>query len=100
MAFAMNDEHLRRRIAQVAVDSSRVFLTGHARKQMLKRRVNRRQVDDVLKKGYVVEPAHRNIHGNWQCTLEYRTSGEAIRLAAALETGSSGESVVVITVMN
>jgi hypothetical protein len=98
--FEMNDENLRKKIAQVASVSGRVFIVGHAKTQMLRRRVNRRQVDDVLKKGRVVEPAHRNIHGNWQCTLEYLTSGDRVKVAAALETDSSGESVVVITVMN
>lgn len=98
--FAMNDENLRRKIVQVASDSSRVFITVHATKQMRKRQVSRQQVLDVCRRGYVAEPAHRNIHGNWQCTLQYLTSGDLVRVAVALETESNGESVVVITVMN
>jgi len=100
LPFEMNDENLRKRIAQLSLDSSRVFITGHAKQQMRARNVSRRQVDDVLEKGYVVEPAHRNIHGNWQCTLEYLTSGDLVRVVAVLEADSSGESVIVITVMN
>ena len=96
----MNDANLRRKIAQLSVDSSKVFITDHAKRQMERRRVNRRQVDDVLTKGHVVESAHRNTHGNWQCTLEYSTSGDLVKVAAALEIDSSGESVIVITVMN
>jgi hypothetical protein len=96
----MNDENLRRRISQLASVSANVFITGHAKTQMLKRRVNRPQVLDVCRKGYVVERAHKNIHGNWQCTLEYPTSGDLVKVVAALETDPSGESVIVVTVMN
>jgi hypothetical protein len=48
----------------------------------------------------VVEPAHRNIRGNWQCTLEARLAGDQVRVAAALLTDTDGEWVMVVTVMN
>jgi hypothetical protein len=100
----MNDENLRRRISAIArasldSDSPRVIVLAHAKKQMKKRRVTPRQMYDVLTKGYVVEHAHRDIKGNWKCTLECRTAGELVKVSAAL-ADSEGESVVVITVMN
>ncbi len=67
---------------------------------MLKRKISRTQVLEVLRKGYIVEHAHLNIKGNWQCTLEKLVAGDLIKVAAALMTDSSGEWVVVITVMN
>ncbi len=96
----MNDESLRRKIAEVVSDSSKMILTLHAKKQMRKRNVILTQVLHTLRKGYVVESAHRNIHGNWQCTLEALIAGDRIKVAAALVTDPNAESVVVITVMN
>jgi hypothetical protein len=100
----MNDESLRRRIATIALasmdsDTPRVIVLPHAKKQMKRRGITPRQMYDVLMKGYVVEHAHRDIKGNWKCTLEYRTAGERVKVAAAL-ADVDGESVVVITVMN
>lgn len=96
----MNDQTLRRRIAQVVADSSRMIVSPHAKKQMRRRNVLPTQVLQALRKGYVVEPAHQNIKGNWQCTLQHRIAGDEIKVAAALWVDPSGEWVVVITVMN
>jgi len=97
----MNDQNLRKRIAQLAADSSNVLLSPHAKKQMLRRKISRTQVDQVLLRGFVIEHAHRNTRGNWQCTLQYRTGGDEIKIAAALWADDSDkEWVVVITAMN
>src|SRR5216117_2717795 len=101
MPFEMNDESLRRRIAQVVnTDSSKMILSLHARKRMRKRRITPTQVLHVLRRGRVIEHAHRNIKGNWQCTLEALIAGDEIKVAAALVADSMGEWVVVITVIN
>ena len=96
----MNGQILRRRIAEVARDSSRVLFTGHARMRMRTRNVLPTQVLHVLRRGHVVEPAHRNVRGNWQCTLEAHVAGDQVRVAAAMTTDLEGEWVVVVTVMN
>lgn len=95
----MNDDTLRRRIAQLVADSSKMVLSLHAKNQMRRRKVLPTQVLHVLRKGYIVEHAHRNTKGNWQCTLEGLVAGDRIKVAAAL-VGDSSASVVVITVMN
>ena len=100
LPFGMNDETLRRRIAQVAKDSSKVFITPHATARMERRKVTRKQVNQVLMKGRVVEHAHLNIHGNWQCSLEEIIAGDRIKVAAALEQNPDGDLIIVITVMN
>lgn len=95
----MNSTTLRKRIAAVALDSSQVQLTKHALARMAKRGVVLTQILKVLQKGVVVENAHQNIHGNWQCTLEHVVAGDRIKVAAALVV-NDGDSVVVLTVMN
>lgn len=101
----MNDQTLRRRIAQIAGADrnstlARVVLLPHAKKQMGKRMVSLTQVYEVLQKGYVIEPAHRDIYGCWKCTLEYLVAGDRVKVAAALCQNEEHETVVVITVMN
>lgn len=98
--FGMNDQMLARRIAQVAQDSSKVILMPHAKKRMRERNILWTQIIQVLRKGLVVEHAHRNIRGNWQCTLKLLVAGDEIKLAAVLQENEAGESVIVLTVMN
>jgi hypothetical protein len=100
----MNDENLRRRIALIArasvsSNSPMVVVLPHAKQQMRKRRVLLTQVYEVLQRGVVIEPAHRDIKGCWKCTLEHLTAGDRIKVVAAL-CHHEHETVVVITVMN
>lgn len=100
LPFEMNDQTLRRRIAQVVSNSERMLPSPHALARMRERKISPTQVLKVLRTGYVVEHAHQNIKGNWQCTLEGLVAGDLIRVAAALVGEPTGEWVVVITVMN
>jgi len=100
LPFEMNDQTLRRRIAQVVANSERMLPSAHALARMRKRKILPTQVLKVLRTGYIVEHAHQNIKGNWQCTLEAVIAGDLIRVAAALVSEPNGDWVVVITVMN
>lgn len=65
---------------------------------MRERKITPTQVYECLRRGAVSEPAHLNIHGNWQCTLTWRHAGEEITAAAALERDDNGDWVAVVTV--
>ena len=96
----MTDQGLRARIAQLARDSANIIIVEHARKRMRQRHVLFTQVQQVLLRGKVVEPAHKDIHGCWKCTLRLTVSGDAIAVAAALGEDKNRNKVVVITVMH
>jgi hypothetical protein len=96
----MNDATLKRKIAEIAADSSRVVLLPHARRRMRERRVLLTQVVHCLRHGNIVEPAHLDMKGCWKCTLECLVSGDRVRVAAAVDKNERGELVIVITVMN
>jgi hypothetical protein len=98
IVFALNDENLIRMIREAAKDTARVFFTPHAKKRMKQRRITPTQVYDCVRNGSVCEPAHVNIHGNWQCTLTRRHAGDEVTVAAALERDEDGNWVTVITV--
>ena len=100
LPFGMNDQMLSRRIAEIAKDSSKVIILPHAKQRMCRRKINRRQVDQVLLHGKVVEHAHRDIYGNWKCTLEAVIAGDRIKVPAVLNETPTGDFVIVITVMN
>jgi hypothetical protein len=100
LRLAMNDFSLKRKIAEVAADSSRVIVLPHAKRRMRSRHILLTQVLQCLRHGNVVEPAHQDIKGCWKCTLEILSSGDLVRVAAALDRDESGEMILVITVMN
>lgn len=100
LKFAMNDVSLKRKIAQIAADSSKVVVTPHAKKRMRTRRILLTQVLYCLRRGNVIEPAHQDINGCWKCTLETHVSGDVVKVAAAIDRDANGELVVVITVMH
>jgi hypothetical protein len=96
----MTDDALRRQIADLAKDSSRVIITDHATERMALRRVAFLQVLDVMRKGRIYEQAHVNIHGNWQCTLERMSAGDLVRVACAVDDSNPARTVAVaITVI-
>lgn len=100
LKFVMNDISLKRKIAYIATDSSKVVITPHAKRRMRKRRILLTQVLHCLRKGNVIEPAHQDINGCWKCTLESHVSGDVVKVAAAIDRDADGELVVVITVMH
>jgi replicative DNA helicase len=100
MGSPMTDEALRRQIAALAKDSSLVIVTDHAAERMALRNVSLTQVLEVLRKGTIYEPAHLNIYGNWQCTLERVTTGDLVRVACAVDDSDPSRTVAVaITVI-
>lgn len=98
--LVMNDATLLRQIRELASDSANIVIAGHAKRQMRRRGILRTQVQKVLLRGNIVEPAHKDIHGCWRCTLHLTVSGDSIRVAAALGEDDFRNKVVVITVMN
>ena len=100
LPFGMNDRMLSRRIAEVAQDSSKVILLPHAKQRMRQRKVLFTQVIQVLTRGAVIEHAHRDIYGNWKCTLELLIAGDRIKVVTVLQESKHHDTVVVITVIN
>ncbi|MCI3206533.1 hypothetical protein DBA20_16370 [Pandoraea capi] len=96
--FRMNDANLLRMIREASADTSRVQFSKHSKQRMRQRKITPTQVYECLRNGQVSEPAHENIHGHWQCTLQRRHAGDDVRVAAAIMHDDHGRWVVVITV--
>ena len=96
--FALNDRNLLRLLRAAAGNTSRVFVTSHAKQRMRQRKITSTQVYDCLRKRVITEPAHANIHGHWQCTLMRPNAGDEVCVAAALERKDDGDWAVVVTV--
>ncbi len=96
LPFVLNDANFLHRLRQAA---DRLVITPHAKKQMKKRKINRKQIDSCLRNGRIVEPAHLTIHGDWKATLEHSVAGDIISVAVALEMQENGDYAVVVTVM-
>ncbi|NDU91171.1 MAG: DUF4258 domain-containing protein [Ferrovum sp.] len=96
----LSDPAFIKRVREIAADSNRVFLTGHAKGRMRKRKVTRMQVIECLRKGAISEPAHLNIYGDWQATLTHQNAGDQVKVAVSIERQEDGDLAVVVTVMN
>ena len=98
LPFKLNDSNLLRLIREAAAETARVFFSPHARKRMRERKITPTQIYDCLKRGNVSEPAHVNLHGNWQCGLSRRHAGDELTVVAALERDEHGHWIIVVTV--
>jgi hypothetical protein len=96
----LSDASFLKRLRGIAKDSSRIIVTGHAKKRMIQRRINLRQVIECLCKGRIVEPAHLTIQGDWKATLEHLYAGDVVKVAVAIEKLEDGDMAVVVTVMD
>jgi hypothetical protein len=96
----LSDASFLKRLRGIAKDSSCIIVTGHAKKRMIQRQINLRQVIECLIKGRIVEPAHLTIQGDWKATLEHLYAGDVVKVAVAIETQEDGDLAVVVTVMD
>jgi hypothetical protein len=96
----LSDSGFLKKVRAIAQDSDRVVLTPHAKKRMIKRRINMRQILDCLRRGRISEPAHLTIQGDWKATLEHQCAGDVVKVAVAIESQNDGDLAVVVTVMN
>ncbi|HTJ93538.1 MAG TPA: DUF4258 domain-containing protein [Pararobbsia sp.] len=97
LPFKLDDNRLRRFIAEIAVDTARVFITDHAKRRMRERRIRPTQIYDCLRRGQLKEPGFINLHGHWQCTLMRKHAGDPIHAVAVLERDDDGDWIAVVT---
>ena len=95
----LTDAGFLKKLRAIAKDSLRVVLTNHAKQRMKKRHINLRQVMECLRKGWIYEPAHLTIQGDWKATIEHQYAGDLVRVAVAIERQEDGDLAVVVTVM-
>ncbi len=72
-------------LREVARDTSRVFLSKHAKDQMLARDFTRKQVIDSFEScRFCEEPSWSLAHSNWQMTVEAPSMDDWVRVAVSL----------------
>jgi len=94
----LNDANMLRIVREIAVDTSRVFVSEHAKRRMRERSITRAQVYACLRNGQISEHAHEAIGGDWKCTLAHRHAGDEINVVAAVSKNENGDWIAVITV--
>ncbi|MCL2829734.1 MAG: DUF4258 domain-containing protein [Betaproteobacteria bacterium] len=94
----MNDADMLQMVRRIAANSDSIFFGPHSLKRMKRRHITRMQVIASLRQGSIEESAHKNIRGNWQCTLRHLHAGDLVRVAAAIEKDDNGAWIAVITV--
>lgn len=86
-------------LRECAADDRRVFFSPHARQRMVERQITRLQVLRCLEKGSLSEPPHRDVRGDWRCTVSHYTAGAHVSVAVAFKFHEeTGKRVVIVTV--
>lgn len=101
----LSNHDAERCIKEIASDSSRVFLTRHARDRMAERNITRQQVLECLSRFRIIEDPHRTVKGSWKMTIEAQSMDDFIKVALVIDndnnTGNDAEDnfILVITVI-
>ena len=77
---------------------SRLAISVHAAARMKQRKIGRTQVLETLKHGSFVEPLHRDVKGDWRCSVGWFHAGSRIVVAVVIKLDDKGDLVVVATV--
>jgi Domain of unknown function (DUF4258) len=87
-------------VRRLAQDSSAVFITDHASKRMVQRKVTRVQVIECLLKGVITEGPALDIKGSWKFTISRAVCGDALSAVVALDRDvDKSNLVIVVTVI-
>lgn len=76
----------------------RLAISVHAGARMKQRKIGRTQVLETLKYGSFVEPLHRDVKGDWRCSVGWFHAGSRIVVAVVIKLDDKGDLVVVATV--
>lgn len=98
LPFILNDANFLLHLREV-LQARSMFLTDHAKKRMVQRRISSQQILQCLQRGSIDEPAHLTIQGDWSATIGYFTGGDFVKVAAAISKDNKGEIIIVITVI-
>lgn len=94
----LNAASAKKIISELAQNSANVIITDHVKVRMKQRRITTLQVFDCLKKGILREgPAYNNKYGSWEVVMEILTSGDIVKVIAALKKENGGYVVVITT---
>lgn len=89
---------LDRHIRNVAKDSSSVFVTKHAAKKMLERKIPSSVMHTVLKKGVINrQPEQNDGKGNLECRMEHYCAGQTFGVIVAV--CDEDPTILIVTVM-
>ena len=92
----MTDMTFVKMVHEIAKNSVNVKLTRHAIERMEERSITRGQVVETLKKGFLSEPASKDVHGDWIAPVSYSVAGDRITVIAKLKK-KRNQFILVIT---
>jgi hypothetical protein len=84
-----------RMIRELAADTDKIVVVGHATKRRFQRKVSRRQIELCVQRGTISEGPFFNQHGNWQVNLFRHAAGEELTCTVAIEWATR---LIVVTV--
>lgn len=90
-ALRLRKTDAEKRIHEIAKDSYKVKLSGHARERMAERDIVQRDVDRALRGGYLLdEPEPGKHEGEWKCKMVLAIKGRRdLGVVVVLRPGGS-----------
>lgn len=96
----LSESAARTKLREIAKDSSKVFLTDHARKRMKQRKITLPQILCCMEHGQFDEGPYRESNGSWKMKLSVISAGDVISVVVVLDYDDiSNDHSVVITVI-
>jgi len=92
--FRMSKPRALKMIKELAADSDKIVLVGHAKKRTKQRSITRPQIETCVRNGYISEGPFLNDHGHWQVTMSCYATGEELMVVVAIDWPSQ---LIVIT---
>jgi hypothetical protein len=84
-APSLTERDALRIIRELAQDSRRIVLLNHAKKRMLERHVNLKQVELCVQKGMITEGPSMNTRANWQVNMSRYAADEEVTCTVIID---------------
>ena len=94
----LSDKRAKELLKTAGAKGSRLAFSTHAEERMKERRISRKQVLETLRNGTISEPLHKDVRGDWRCSVNWFYAGLGLTVAVAFKLLKNGEMVVVVTV--
>lgn len=100
MFSELSESMARLKLRELAKNSSKVFLTDHARKRMKQRKITLPQILCCMEHGQFDEGPYRETNGSWKMKLSVVSAGDVISVVLVLDyDDTTKDHSVVITVI-
>ena len=95
--MSLTSAEAKQKLRELALDTSRIKLSKHARERMMERNISFKQIICCFEFGDITEGPYMNIRGDYQLNVSVRSAGEYITTVVVIKMNENGDSSIVVT---